>query len=518
MAKVVRKWIQTDWTKDGVLRSVDIPYSGTASITARLDRIKDSTDQSIQIEELSSTPSTEASMGKLYTKEGEMFFLDESGNEIRLSRDGKMASVTRTKVENHTEYFVLDANDITNGYVTLEAVPDPYVATEMSQIGGANFEYGVDFAVVQPTGETDRIQLTWDSTASAEVTTGLIGTVAATDVIKVNYFCPEEVQDHAVDKKVEYVTLDGTDISNKYVTLAAEAWPPESTELILLGNTHLQYTEDFVVKADANGDYKTLSWAATDTDTGLEGTLVSTDRIKIVYTQRDVTQFRNTEKKVIYHTLTGTDISNKYIDLTNTPVPIDATELTMLGGTEFRYTEDFIIKRDGNGEYRRLSWAAADTNIGLEGTLASSDLLKVAYMDGVGLLGAIRISEDDTQPSFLSDKLISGSNVTLTVSNSGQNETITISTPDSTNIDKEVEYLTLDGTDISNKYKDLVNTPVNGDEAEVSVIGGMEQHYGTDFNLITDGSTIKRVSWSGYPLDGQLAASDVLKVSYLREL
>ena len=39
MSKIVRKWVQTNWNEDGALRALDIPYSASVSVTARLDAL-----------------------------------------------------------------------------------------------------------------------------------------------------------------------------------------------------------------------------------------------------------------------------------------------------------------------------------------------------------------------------------------------------------------------------------------------------------------------------------------------
>ena len=521
MSKIVRKWVQTNWNEDGALRALDIPYSSSISVTARLDAIKDSTDQSIRLQELTVTPSTESGVGKLFTENGEMYFIDELGNQIRLSRNGDIASVTRTKVESHTEYKVLDAGDVSNKYIDLLKAPDPISSVSFSLLGGNNFQYTEEFAMVRPTGttEADFIRLTWDP-AEDDVTTGLTSLLQTSDVVKITYNCPEEVQGHSVDKKIETFTLDGTDISNKYITLSESANPPTSVEFVFVGGSNFfEYTEDYVVKVDANTEYKTLSWASGDTGTGLESVLLSGDIVQVKYTHTDDTQIRGTEKQLEFFTLDGTDIANKYVDLGGTAANIIATEVSILGGNEVQYTEDFIIKRDSNDQYRRLSWAVADTNTGLEGVLISGDILKVAYMDAVGLIGAIRVSRNDTKPTFLVDKLVAGTNITITANNDGGEETITIAS--AAGQDKVVDHLTLDGTDISNKYKDLNYIPTEAADTEMTVIGGVDQQYTEDFAIISDGSDVRRLTWDVNNPNvttgiASLSSGDVLKISYVR--
>lgn len=76
------------------------------------------------------------------------------------------------------------------------------------------------------------------------------------------------------------------------------------------------------------------------------------------------------------------------------------------------------------------------------------------------------------------------------------------------------EEITLNSTNILNKYVDLTNVPVDPDEVRLVVIGGVEQDSGIDFDIITDGSEIKRLTWNGFSLDGILTSGDKLLVSY----
>ncbi|MDX9703942.1 MAG: hypothetical protein RBU23_13000 [Candidatus Auribacterota bacterium] len=82
------------------------------------------------------------------------------------------------------------------------------------------------------------------------------------------------------------------------------------------------------------------------------------------------------------------------------------------------------------------------------------------------------------------------------------------------NVTKKVEIITLSSTDISNKYIDLTNTPIDGSAVEVHPSDGIPQTYGLDFSVVTNGSVIKRLSWSGLAMDGILASGDKLVVSY----
>jgi len=78
---------------------------------------------------------------------------------------------------------------------------------------------------------------------------------------------------------------------------------------------------------------------------------------------------------------------------------------------------------------------------------------------------------------------------------------------------------TLSAGDITNKYVDLATVPKTANLVRMFVVGGLEQDYGVDFTVITDGSVIKRLTWDsaapGGPSTGMvadLAASDKIRV------
>lgn len=80
----------------------------------------------------------------------------------------------------------------------------------------------------------------------------------------------------------------------------------------------------------------------------------------------------------------------------------------------------------------------------------------------------------------------------------------------------KTEELTLNGTDITNKYKDLVVAASVKDASTVQLfpVGGLEQNYGEDFTVITDGTYIRRINWDGLGMDGVLTSGDKLRVQY----
>lgn len=77
-----------------------------------------------------------------------------------------------------------------------------------------------------------------------------------------------------------------------------------------------------------------------------------------------------------------------------------------------------------------------------------------------------------------------------------------------------VEYLTLSGTDITNKYIDLAHAPQNGTFTLVDVIGGGAQIYTVDFTVIAGGSGNNRLNWNGLGMDTVLISGSILRVVY----
>lgn len=78
------------------------------------------------------------------------------------------------------------------------------------------------------------------------------------------------------------------------------------------------------------------------------------------------------------------------------------------------------------------------------------------------------------------------------------------------------ETVVLSGTDITNKYFDLAHAPLVPANVTMFVKGSGPQVNGAtyDFQLITNGSDIRRLSWSTLALDGVLVAADVLVIQY----
>lgn len=73
---------------------------------------------------------------------------------------------------------------------------------------------------------------------------------------------------------------------------------------------------------------------------------------------------------------------------------------------------------------------------------------------------------------------------------------------------KPQEVYTLTSEDITNKYITLAVAPTHPELSRLSVIGGCEQAYGTDF--VVSGSVL---SWDSLPLQSLLQAGDKLIIN-----
>jgi hypothetical protein len=72
-------------------------------------------------------------------------------------------------------------------------------------------------------------------------------------------------------------------------------------------------------------------------------------------------------------TITATDITNKYVVLTNAPETKALTQVFIIGGTIQTYGEDFIVTADDSGKC--LSWSG----LGLETHIAENDMIVVIH-------------------------------------------------------------------------------------------------------------------------------------------
>ena len=77
-----------------------------------------------------------------------------------------------------------------------------------------------------------------------------------------------------------------------------------------------------------------------------------------------------------------------------------------------------------------------------------------------------------------------------------------------------VSYVTLTGTDITNKYIILPTAPTVKGKTTACLISVGQQNYTADFVVTTDDSD-KRLSWDGLGLESLLEAGDILLITYV---
>lgn len=79
---------------------------------------------------------------------------------------------------------------------------------------------------------------------------------------------------------------------------------------------------------------------------------------------------------------------------------------------------------------------------------------------------------------------------------------------------RKVDLVVLDAAAITNGYVDLSVTPDEPARVTVQVKGAPAQYYGDDYSVITDGTSVRRLSWSGMGLDGLLVEGDKITVTF----
>lgn len=93
----------------------------------------------------------------------------------------------------------------------------------------------------------------------------------------------------------------------------------------------------------------------------------------IIYADRDVNLDNITVAARESFTLTATDITNKYVVLTNAPKVAAATQMSPAGAPLQVYGTDFEVTADDGG--KRLSWSV----LGLDGILEAGEVIQVWY-------------------------------------------------------------------------------------------------------------------------------------------
>ena len=185
-----------------------------------------------------------------------------------------------------------------------------------------------------------------------------------------------------------------------------------------------------------------------------------------------------------------------------------------------KYITDSTITLDKQADIATASiMGRATAGTGVQEVLAKADVLTLLNVeDGADVTDEANVTDAldgatlDAATVAVADKVLiqdtDGADVLKTVTVASILALATGST-------RLVEVLTLDATDVgTNKYKDLSQVPTEVNTVNVVPVGGIPQEYTVDFTVITDGSDIKRLNWDGLGLDGILAASDKVIVTY----
>lgn len=177
--------------------------------------------------------------------------------------------------------------------------------------------------------------------------------------------------------KVEYITLDSTQLSNLEITLGDTPAYPTEVVLLLVGGPPQKYGVDFVVSGDV------LSWDVVGST--LITDLQEGDDLIVIYSKTLAVPGIGQAELIRVDTFAAfadgevedpTDLGNgvPYYDLINVPADPDNVTVFIAGGSVQVPNLDYQIIDDGTGDIRRLSWESLPSpNIGdvlTEGTIA----------------------------------------------------------------------------------------------------------------------------------------------------
>ena len=205
----------------------------------------------------------------------------------------------------------------------------------------------------------------------------------------------------------------------------------------------------------------------------------------------------------------GTDIASVAVSgdvtLANTGAVTIAAEAVTLAKMANMATASFIARDTaGAGVPEVINVADALTMLSVESGADVTDEANVTdALDGATLVAATVATDDKILIQDTND-----TNILKTVTVSSIVALITAGT-------RIVEIVTLDATDISNKYNDdLTQVPKVATSVNIVPVGGIPQEYTVDFTIITDTSDIKRINWDGLGLEALVESTDKLMVTY----
>lgn len=190
---------------------------------------------------------------------------------------------------------------------------------------------------------------------------------------------------------------------------------------------------------------------------------------------------------------------------------VNSTQFYVLGDR----TEEFHAGRrvelySAPGTYNQAtivssSLSASNTYVIIKDGVVISTLERVSYGGGRGATGSI--PEHDHDGSEGEGGQISHTDIADIGINTHDEIDSHIATDHRL---EEIEYFTLDATDIANKYVTLIHAPYVATEISLDLIGGCAQLYGVDY-IVSD----THLSWDSLGLDGTLIIGDRIRVFYL---
>lgn len=311
--------------------------------------------------------------------------------------------------------------------------------------------------------------------------------------------------------KVEPVTVDSTILANKYYDLDLLPSSTENVRVFLIGGSVQYPNDDFELTVDGGSLLKRVSWNGK----GLDTILVLGDKLLFVYeTTEEISGISSgpITLKIDPLSISAGDITAQYKDLTEIPLDYEQVALFVAGGTVQIPNVDYTIIPDGVGDLKRIDLATLISN----GDVVAGDTLVAMYNMGSGAGGAIRSEHIEVDTTTFTNNL-SGLVAPATLQEALEEvDQFVFSGGGSGGEITKVQHFVTDGagTVAGNQYVDLATTPADPETVRVTVVGGSTQLNsqltpGSDFNVITDGVSLKRVSWNGLDMASALTGAGI---------
>jgi len=185
-----------------------------------------------------------------------------------------------------------------------------------------------------------------------------------------------------------------------------------------------------------------------------------------------------------------------------------------------KYIEDATITLDKNADMATASFIGRDTaGTGVQEVLSKAEALAVLNVeDGADVTDTANVTSSISGATLTDVTAAANDKVLIQDTSDADNlKTVTVASilAQGTGSTRIVEVVTLDATDITNKYSDdLTEVPTSATSVNIVPVGGIAQEYTVDFTIITDGTDIKRINWDGLGLESLLEDGDKLIVTY----